>query len=171
MKMRLAYTITLLVGTLLIGCTASPAPQATGGVSVSKYQNLQAENNRLQFNYDSLKKSCDESRNWHEKYNALVDETRVNQVENAALKGQVQSLTSQYQAALNALSGNQAVGLKELEAMNKKLEQAKEWTRTIDKQLEKVRDKKVQLLSDNLTEAEYKAFYKGWELWWGTFND
>jgi len=29
----------------------------------------------------------------------------------------------------------------------------------------------TMLLSDNLTAAEYKAFYKGWNLWWWTFNE
>jgi len=32
-------------------------------------------------------------------------------------------------------------------------------------------DNVSMLLSDNLTQAEYKAFYKGWDLWWWTFNE
>jgi len=171
------HSIIMVVG-LLIGMAVAPEPD--GGVTAadinfyvpkSQYQTLEGKYNALQFTYGSLKKAFDESKDWHGQYNGLVDDVRVAQTEKAVLQGQLQSLTAQYQAALNALSGNQAGNLEELEAMNRRLQEQMDWNRTINEQVELVRAKKVQLLSDNLTDAEYNAFYKGWELWWGTFND
>ena len=171
------YSVALIIG-LIIGMSVvhkSDAELTAVNLAVfvpkSQFNTLKSQYDTLKFNYDSLKKAFDESKDWHGQYNGLVDSVRVLQTENVVLKAQIESLTSQYQAALNVLSGSQTSNLKELEAMNRRLQEQMEWNRTINEQVELVRAKKVQLLSDNLTDAEYNAFYKGWSLWWGTFND
>lgn len=168
--------ITLLIIILLSGCTSPlPAPQSTQKEDCSA---LRAEYDVLQFNYDSLKRASIDSSELQKKYNALVEEIRVLSVEKAALDGQMQVLTSQYNAAINALSGGQVDAVKALEDMNRQIEKMtsqfeaeQERNRLINEQVQKVMDKKVTLLSANLTDIEYNAFYKGWDLWWGTFNE
>lgn len=159
----------ILFAILLSGCAAPlPAPQPTQKEDCST---LRAEYDVLQFNYDSLKRASIDSSELQKKYNALVEEIRVLSVEKAALDGQMQVLTSQYNAAINALSGGQVDAMKALEEMNRQLAAEQERNRIINEQVWKVMDKKVTLLSANLTDIEYNAFYKGWNLWWGTFNE
>lgn len=168
--------IILLCVILLSGC-AEPLP-ASQPTQKEDCSTLQAEYDVLQFNYDSLKRASEGTKDANEKYNAQVNELQVLRIENAALKGQLQILTGQYNAALNALTGSQADAMKALEEMNSQIEkmtsqfeaeQAR--NRAINEQVRKVMEKKVTLLSDNLTDIEYNAFYKGWELWWWTFNE
>ena len=167
----LMVVLAILVCTV-IGC-AKPEG-AVGGqnlVIARELKALQAEFDTLQFNYDSLKRASEGTKDANEKFNAQVNEMQGLRVENAALRGQMEVLTGQYNAVVRALTGKQADAVGALVLMNDQLNLAREQSNEINAQVKKVRDKNVSLLSDNLTDVEYASFYKGWELWWGTFND
>ena len=171
---RVLIFILLLV--LLAGC-GSPKAQVTNQVATSDCKELQGKYDALQFNFDSLKRASLDSKEMLDKYNGMINEHQSLRVENAALKGQIETLTSQYQYAVNALTSSQKSGLESLEDMDRQLADLNKLLadtiarhKLVDDQIQLVRSEKVKLLSDNLTADEYKAFYKGWGLWWGTFN-
>jgi hypothetical protein len=168
--MKALLVILAILSCVIIGC-AKPEIKTQAGISVSEYNDLKLRYDTLQFNYDSLKRASEGTKDANEKYNAQVNELQVLRVENAVLKGQVQTLTAQYNAAVNALTGKQADALKALEQMNKQLEEEQARNIVINAQVQLLIKRQVSLLSANLTDAEYKACYKGVDLWWGTFND
>ncbi len=167
----------LLVALVILSCiTAGCAkPEGTAGgqnlIITRELKALQVEFDTLQFNYDSLKRASEGTKDANEKFNAQVNEMQRLRVENAALYGQMGVLTDQYNAVVSALTGKQADVVKALVLMNDQLNLAREQSNEINAQVKKVRDEKVSLLSDNLTDGEYKTFYKGWDLWWNTFNE
>ena len=170
---RVVLVMLAILVSSVIGCAESPESAANKQTVIfsKECKELQTKYDSLKFNYDSLKRASDGTRDANERFNAQVNEMQRLRVENAALRGQMEVLTGQYNAAINVLTGNQANAVKKLVQMNDQLNLAREQSNEINEQVKKVRDKKVPLLSDNLTDAEYKAFYKGWGLWWGTFND
>lgn len=58
-----------------------------------------------------------------------------------------------------------------LETMNEELQKAQSRLAIINNHIGTVRKGNVPELSDNLTAEEYAAFYKGWDIWWRTFNE
>jgi len=167
-KTIVAFTIILVV--LVVGCSESVVTVPTG-ITTQKYNALQQKYDTLKINYDSLKRTTAENKDFRLKYNDLVKELQVVRAENIVLSSQVQHLTATYNAAIQALSGKNTDASVALEQLNEQLKINIEYNNTINEQVEKVMKKKVPLLSANLTSAEYTAFYKGWNLWWGTFND
>ena len=171
-KHKVLMVVLAILACTVIGCAK---PESAAGLQnliiTRELKALQAEFDTLQFNYDSLKRASEGTKDANEKFNAQVNEMQRLRVENAALSGQMEVLTGQYNAVVSALTGKQADAVGALKQMNDQLNLAREQSKEINAQVKKVRDKKVSLLSDNLTDVEYKAFYKGLGLWWGTFND
>ena len=135
-----------------------------------KHTALQNEFNVLQFNYENLKEVKAERDACREEYNALAGEFTALQTELAILKVHYQSVSDQYNVLATGFSTTQMDTDEALELLNERYKELVERHKEVDAQIKAVRDKKVELLSDNLTGSEYKAFYKGWELWWDTFN-
>ena len=167
MKALLVILVILLFG---VGC-ASPEPVAQSNIPKQGCKDLQAQYDTLQFNYDSLKRASDESKDWHNEYNVLAGEITAIRIENLILANQVQSVTAQFNAAINAQLGQQASATGLLEEMNRQLVAEQERNREINTQVQLLISRQVSLLSANLTATEYEACYKGVDLWWGTFNE
>lgn len=161
---------------LLGGCASPEVP--SGQVSTYEYNILKQKYDTLQFNYDSLKRASVDSSEMLDKYNGMINELQALRAENAVLKGQTEALTGQYNNALAVLTTNQKGNLNALDDMNRQLIELNKLVadtvarhKMVDDQIKLVQDKKVQLLSDNLTADEYKAFYKGWGLLGKPFNE
>jgi len=169
--MKLIIVILLFFTILLSGC-GKPTPTVENDIQLlDDYNALMAENNELKVQVGILEKAKEEITITQNEHNKLINDYHALQTQYVILEAYSQTIRDQYTALLNQFStGYVDTGQKytELYKMNMKLvERYKE----LDGQIEAVHKKKVPLLSDNLTEIEYNAFYKGWELWWGEFND
>ena len=164
--------VLILALALLVSCSSpknSTVPSVV--VPISKYQALQTENERLQYNYDSLKKASIDANEVQKKYNELAGKQQALTIENALLREQQKNMTAQTNAFLAKLNTVQNTSSGQLETMSQQLQDQAERHRTINDQLSLVNNKQVSILSANLTESERSAFYKGWNLWWDTFNE
>jgi len=164
-------TILLLCVILLIGC-GKPMPGVENDTQLLEdYNALMVENDALKAQIGILEKAKEKITINQNEYNKLINDYHALQTQYVILEAYSQTIRDQYTALLEQFSTRYVdTGKKytELYKMNMKLvERYKE----LDYQIAAVHKEKVPLLSDNLTESEYSAFYKGWELWWGEFND
>lgn len=173
MKNKL-FIVVIGVALALSGCGADIEPD---NELFNKYQTLSAnytalqnEFNILQFNYENLKEVKVERDACRDEYNALAGNFTRLQTELAILEAHYQTVSDQYTALASGFSTIKKDDDETLEQINKQYQELIERHKEINTQIKAVRDKKVELLSDNLTNSEYKAFYKGWELWWDSFN-
>lgn len=164
-------TILLLIAILLVGC-GSPAPAVENDTQLlDDYNALTTENNELKGKIGILEKAKEEITATQDEYNKLILDYHNLQTQYVILEAYSQTVRDQYTNLLEQFSTryvDSGERYTELYKMNMKLvERYKE----LDGQIEAVHKEKVSLLSDNLTEIEYNAFYKGWKLWWGNFNE
>ena len=162
----------LLITTLLAGCMPSPKAEATGCDQLKEeLEGLQAEYSNLLEALAKLEKSKEDCKAMYDRYNSLAANYTSLQTKYAVLEGSYQSLNNQYTQLAAQINARFPDCTKALEDMNERYQELAEGHAEIDGQIEKVRNKQVQLLSDNLTKEEYNAFYKGLDLWWWSWHE
>lgn len=162
-------TILLLIAILLSGC-AEPLPTLQEQPKAD-CSTLQAEHETLLLNYGALKKAKEELSNKVAKCNELINSYASLQTKYAILESYYNNLSDQYNALLPQIGAGLAEKDKALKELNQEYARAVFRLGEVTKHLDTVNDKNVTLLSENLTAEEYAIFYKGWELWWWTFNE
>lgn len=162
-------TILLLIAILLSGCAAPlPAPEPQPVEDCSK---LQAEHETLLLNYDALKKANEELSDNAQKCNELINSYASLQTKYVILESYYNNLQEQYNTLLPQIGKTSADKDKAMKELAQQYAIADNRLRLLTNQIQAVHTKNVPILSANLTDIEYNAFYKGWELWWWTFNE
>ena len=166
-------TILLLIAVLLSGCGAplpEPLPTPKEQLKID-FKNLQSEHETLLLNYGALKKANEELKGNQAKCNELITANANLQTQYAILESYYEILREQYGDLINQFSEKYAGDSEIITEFYKQNVKLIERQRELNQSIEEVHSKNVPLLSENLTETEYNAFYKGWKLWWGTFNE
>lgn len=154
---------------VLSGCAEPlPTPQPEPKADCST---LQAEHETLLLNYGALKKAKEELSENAKKCNELINSYNTLQTKYAILESYYNNLQAQYTALLPQIGVQNADRDKAMKELSQQYAISANRLRLITNQIDAVRNKNVPLLSTNLTDIEYNAFYKGWALWWGTFNE
>lgn len=178
MKLKVTF-ITLIICLLAVplGCGA-PAEAETEVDSALKFNKLSAahadlqnRHNVLLLNYENLKGVREELDNLTADYEELARLHNTLQVKNTILETQFQAVNDRYEEIILALVSGQE-GYKE--ALERQVEQYQELVERqalITRQIDLVNRGQAKVITDNLTDTEYKAFLKGWNLWWDDFNE
>lgn len=141
--------------------------------------------NQLQADYDSLLADYDYSVLENErlgnvsanltaiikKHNQLANDYHALQTKYTILEAYYNTAVEQHNKAIAQYSDVYVYRKDAMKDLNLEYARAELRLKNINIHLDAVHDKNVPILSDNLTDIEYSAFYKGWELWWGTFNE
>lgn len=162
--------IILLIAILLSGC-GSPSVVPDDAQLKEDYATLLADYNNLTLNAERLEKANAELTSNQEKCNELINAYSSLQTKYAILESYYNNLQEQYNALLPQIGVQNIEKDKAMKELAQQYAISENRLRLITNQIEAVRSKNVPLLSANLTDIEYNAFYKGWELWWGEFND
>ena len=168
--MKKIITMLLLI-ILLSGCDAPVTVAERTDELRYEHEALQVEYDNLLLNYGILEKAKDELSNLRDEHNKLITEYTNLQTKYAILESYYKNLQEQYTALLPQIGKTSADKDKAMKEMARQYALTDLHLRQINEQIEAVHTKNVPLLSANLTDIEYNAFYKGWELWWWTFNE
>ncbi len=163
--------IILLCVILLTGC-GKPTPAVENDTQMlDDYNTLMAENGELKVQIGILEKAKEEITATQNEHNKLINDYHALQTNYIILEVYSQTIRDQYTNLLNQFSTRSVDSgerYTELYKMNMKLVES---YKELDGQIAAVHSGNVSILFDNLTDSEYSAFYKGWKLWWGEFND
>ena len=164
--------ITLLLFTILLSGCGLPEPLPTPKEQLKiDYATLLSDYNNLMMKADRLEKANAELIGNQDKCNELINAYSNLQTQYIILEAYYQSVADQYNALLPQIGSQNIASDKALKELNKQYMDLEKRQLEITTQIQAVHSKSVTLLSDNLTDIEYNAFYKGWELWWGSFNE
>lgn len=164
-------TILLLIAILLSGCDAPVTVAERTGQLLYDYNALQAEHETLLINYATLKKAKEELSNKVAECNELINSYASLQTQYAILESYYNNLQEQYTTLLPLIGVQSADREKAMKELAQQYAIMKNRQREITNQIQAVHSESVPILSANLTAEEYAAFYKGWKLWWWTFNE
>lgn len=172
---RYCLMLILFVVLVIAGC-GSPEPEPTSDI-YQKYQKLNTEHIALQsvhdvllLNYESQKKAKQASDNCCANYNELLNEHRNLQIELGVLKAYSYSQNAYYEEMFAGLSSGMIKDTEALDVLNEQYQELANRYKIVNEQLAALNVRKAKVISDNLTADELKVFYRGWDLWWGTFN-
>lgn len=172
--MKKLWVLIPLLVVFLAGCSPQPEAKAPDCSSLAKeIKDLRAENAELTSTILELKGeigSGKDSANIYDKYNKLVGDYANLRTKYAVLEASYESTFGLYKELSEKFSGTYQCDKKALTEMNEQYRDLANRQEELRVQIEKVKNKEVQLLSDNLTDEEYNAFYKGWDLWWGSWH-
>lgn len=165
--------IMLIIAILLSGCgNGTPIDNIEDDDFLFKeHQALLVRFDNLLLEIDRLKKAKQELSANAKKCNELINSYSSLQTKYAILESYYQNLTEQYNALLPQIGAQYVDKDKAMQELTEQYAELEKRQLLITNQIQLVRSKNVPLLSANLTDIEYNAFYKGWELWWGTFNE
>lgn len=166
--------ILLLCVILLTSCDA-PAGSIMGDLQkdnlLRDYNALVVERDNLQLEVNRLENTSANLTALRAEHNKLINNYTALQTQYAILEAYNQSQREQYDALLETFAmqfADKGDAITYLYKENIKLE---EKHKELNTQIASVHSENVTILSANLTDNEYSAFYKGWKLWWGEFND
>lgn len=175
MKLK-ASLITLIICLIAVplGCGAPVEAETDITLKFNKlsaaHAELQNRHNVVLLNYENLKGVREELNTLTNNYRELVRLHNTLQVENTVLETQFQATNDRYEEIILSLASGQE-GYKEMvESLNEQYQELVDRQALIVRQLALVNGGKVRVVTDNLTAAEYKAFLKGWNVWWESFN-
>jgi len=162
----------LMVVLLVLTSCGSPEPEPSDlylkYIEIEgKHTALQNTHNALLFNYEQLEKAKVEYEASLVKCNESDAQHRALLINHGLLEVRYKSMEAYYIKMFKAIAPAEGA----LEEMNKQYLTLVERSRVIDEQLAAVNAKKVKMVSDNLTASELDIFYRGWNLWWETFNE
>lgn len=166
-------TILLIIAILLSGCgNGTPIDNIEDDDFLFKeHQSLLVRFDNLLFEIDRLKKANEELSEHRDKCNELINSYANLQTKYAILESYYNNLKEQYNTLLPQIGSQYVEKDKTLQELTEQYHELEKRQLLITNQIALVRSKNVPLLSANLTDIEYNAFYKGWELWWWTFNE
>jgi len=169
--MKLIITLLLIILIPLSGCDAPVTVAERSDQLVDDYNALLVEKDNLLLENTRLEKAKEECTGLRDEHNALINDYSNLQTQYVVLEAYSQTIRDQYTALLEQFSTRYVDSGERYTEIYKQNMILTERYRELDGQIEAVHKENVPLLSDNLTEPEYNAFYKGWRLWWGEFND
>ena len=156
--------ILLLCVILLSGCDAPVTVaerenqlQADYDALLVKQTTLIQENERL----ENASANLTDLRNTH---NKLINNYTTLQTQYAILEAYYEAATEQYNAMIEQSSSKYVYTDETIKELSQKYAKLDWQWQHLNTQIEAVNNKNVPILSDNLTDIEYNAFYKGWEL-------
>ena len=163
--------IILLIAILLSGCDAPVTVAERTDNLLYDYNALQAEHETLLINYEALKKAKEELSNQVAECNELINSYASLQTKYVILESYYNNLQEQYNALLPQIGKTSVDKDKAMKELAQQYAITDNRLRLLTNQIQAVHTRNVPILSANLTDIEYNAFYKGWELWWWTFNE
>jgi len=156
---------------LLTGCDAPVTVAERSNQLLHDYNALMVENDALKTQIGILEKAKEEITINQDECNKLINDYHALQTQYVILEAYSQTIRDQYNALLPQIGVRNADKEKATKELAQQYAIVKNRHRLIMSQLDAVHKENVPILSDNLTDIEYRAFYKGWNLWWGEFNE
>jgi len=163
--------VLLLCVILLAGCDAPVTVAERSDQLVNDYNALLVEQDNQLLEIERLKKANEKCTSLRDEHNALINDYSNLQTQYVVLEAYSKIIRDQYTALLEQFSTRYVDSGERYTEIYKQNMILTETYRELNEQIDAVHKGNVPLLSDNLTETEYNAFYKGWNLWWGEFNE
>jgi len=169
--MKLIIILLLVILILLPGCDAPVTVaerenqlQADYDALLVKQTTLIQENERL----GNASANLTDLRNEH---NKLINNYTTLQTQYAIMEAYYESLRNQYNQLVDQFSSKYSESGAFITGLHNENLKITARYKELDELIAAVNSGNVSILSDNLTDIEYNAFYKGWKLWWGSFNE
>jgi len=178
MKLRvILFTLTICaLAVSLPGCDAPAETETEADITLkfnklsAAHADLQNQHNVLLLNHENLKGVREELNALTSGYEELTRLHNALQIKNTILETQFQATNDRYEEIITGLASDRAKYEEALERQIVQYQELVDRQALIIKQLALVNSGKARVITDNLTDAEYKAFLKGWNLWWDSFN-
>ena len=163
--------ILLLCVILLSSCDAPVTVPERSNQLVADYDALKTDYNALLLECEKKENASTNLTALRNTHNKLINDYHALQTQYVILEAYSQTIREQYNALLPQIGKTSADKDKAMKELAQQYAIVENRYRLITNQLDAVHKENVSILSDNLTDIEYNAFYKGWKLWWGEFNE